>query len=96
MPLRRSDPELARTVGHRIRFLREESGITQEKLAWDCELSKGYLSRVEAGKHTPSLEAMQRLANRLACEVADFVSCLRSSPRLVEFEQARIRQRRVQ
>ena len=43
MPARRINHELARLLGARIRQLREEVGLTQERLAWECELSKGYL-----------------------------------------------------
>lgn len=54
-----------RRIGPRIRALREAVGITQEKLAYECGHSKGYLSDVESGKRVPSLEFLADLMERL-------------------------------
>jgi transcriptional regulator with XRE-family HTH domain len=54
-----------RRLGARIRALREAVGLTQEKLAYECGHSKGYLSDVEAGKRVPSLEFLAGLMERL-------------------------------
>jgi transcriptional regulator with XRE-family HTH domain len=89
MPTRRTDHDLARKLGARIRQLREEVGLTQEKLAWDCDLSKGYMSRVEAGRHVPALEVLARIADRLGCELADLVALDLSNPRLAALERTR-------
>jgi transcriptional regulator with XRE-family HTH domain len=63
---------LARKLGERIVSLRTEVGITQEKLAWEADIgSKGYLSRIESGQRSPSLEVLARLAERLGVEVRD-------------------------
>ena len=56
---------LARKLGRRIRALREEAGITQEQLAWDCDLAKSHLSQVGAGRGLPSLAVIGLLAKRL-------------------------------
>jgi transcriptional regulator with XRE-family HTH domain len=63
---------LARELGLRIVALRLQRGLTQEKLAWEADLaSKGYLSRIEAGKRLPSVEMLGRLADRLGVEIRD-------------------------
>ena len=49
-----------------LRELREAKGIAQEKLAWAADISKGYLSEIEAGKRAPSLAALSALAVELA------------------------------
>ena len=82
MPPRRGAPSLARRLGARIRALRVEAQITQERLAWDCDLDKGYMSQVEAGKRMPSLPVLVALAKRLGVEVADIVGVPLSRPRL--------------
>jgi len=82
-------PRLARLLGARIRALREEAQITQETLAWDCDLTKGYLSQVESGKRMPSMPALFALAKRLGIEAADLVALNRENPRLQLLEATR-------
>src|ERR1700677_4384970 len=65
MPRPPGSDQLAKRLGARIRRLRERAKITQEKLAWDCDLGKGYLSQVEAGKRLPSLAVLGAFAKRL-------------------------------
>lgn len=66
------DEHLAKLLGHRIAALRQERGLTQERLAWEVDLSsKGYLSRIESGQRLPSLLVLQRIADRLGVEVRD-------------------------
>jgi transcriptional regulator with XRE-family HTH domain len=69
MPRSKRNPELAKLIGARIRALRLAAGLTQEALAWDCDLDKGYLSHVEAGRRLPSLVVVFELAKRLGCTV---------------------------
>jgi transcriptional regulator with XRE-family HTH domain len=73
MPRRAGPASLARGLGKRIRALRGEAGLTQERLAWDCDLNKGYMSQVEAGKHIPSLPVLLAIAKRLGVELGDIV-----------------------
>jgi transcriptional regulator with XRE-family HTH domain len=73
MPRRPGTATLARRLGARIRTLRQEAGITQEKLAWACNFSKPYLSQIEAGKRLPSLAAVVVLAKKLGVEPADML-----------------------
>ena len=86
---RKAPPNLARRLGARIRELREAAGITQERLAWDCELDKGYLSQVEAGKRMPSLPVLSDLAQYLRLEMADLVGFDLERPRLRLLDAAR-------
>lgn len=65
---------LARRLGARIRALRTEAGLTQERLAWDCDLAKPYLSQIEAGKRLPSVGVLALIARRLNCELSDIVA----------------------
>jgi transcriptional regulator with XRE-family HTH domain len=62
--------------------LRESAGLTQERLAWECELDKGYLSQLEAGKRVPSVPVLFDLASKLGVEVADVVGFDLERPRL--------------
>ncbi len=53
------------TAGERIRFLRQRVAHTQERLATEAGISKGFLSDVETGTRQPSAEYLLRIANAL-------------------------------
>jgi transcriptional regulator with XRE-family HTH domain len=89
VPSRASSASLARQLGARIRALRLEAKVTQEQLAWDCDLDKGYLSQVEAGKRTPSVPVLAAIAKRLGVEMADIVGYRLTEPRLRLLDAAR-------
>ena len=55
----------------RVRILRQKAGLTQAQLAERAGIEQGYLSRVERGKHSPSLEVTYRLAAALGVRPGD-------------------------
>lgn len=57
-------------LGHNLRTLRVERGLTLDRLASMSELTRGYLSLVERGLKTPSIAALLRLAAALGVHVA--------------------------
>ncbi|WP_437972242.1 helix-turn-helix transcriptional regulator [Sorangium sp. So ce260] len=62
-------------MGRRIRQLREEAGLTLEKLAFEIELgSKGHLSNIERGLVRPTIQTLQVLADRLGVLLLDLVT----------------------
>lgn len=51
-----------------IRDLRDEKGLTQEKLASDSDLTRGYISRLEQGAYpddSPSIRTLRKIADGL-------------------------------
>jgi transcriptional regulator with XRE-family HTH domain len=64
---------LARRVGARVRAVRVATGITQEALAWEAGVSKGYVSLVEAGKRIPSLPMLVKIAKRLGVTLSQLL-----------------------
>jgi DNA-binding XRE family transcriptional regulator len=54
-----------RQFGQRVRYLREACGLTQEELARQLPLDRGYLSEIENGKRRVSLQIAHRLAQVL-------------------------------
>jgi transcriptional regulator with XRE-family HTH domain len=58
--------------GLRIKELRINSKLSQEKLATQADISSKYMSRIETGKHFPSFDVLTKLANALNVEVKDF------------------------
>lgn len=57
------------TTGDRIREIREARGMTQDRLAEDANISKGFLSEVENNKRNISSENLLRIANVLGASV---------------------------
>ncbi len=81
MPRRSGTASLSRKLGARIRALREEAGVTQERLAWDCDFTKSYLPQVESGKRLPSVPALYALAERLDVDILDMLGFDMRQPR---------------
>ena len=49
-------------LGQRIRSAREAKGITQERLAEQCDLSTSHIGLVERAARIPSLEALYKIS----------------------------------
>jgi transcriptional regulator with XRE-family HTH domain len=82
MPRRTQADPLAAKIGQRIRTLRENEGLTQEKLAYEGGLkSKGHLSGIEKGLVIPTLQTLALLAARLEVELLDLVTFPEESAR---------------
>ena len=62
--------QLREKFGDRIRILRGERRLTQEKLAELAGISVDFLSLVERGKSSPSFENLAELADVLGVSVA--------------------------
>jgi transcriptional regulator with XRE-family HTH domain len=82
VPRRKEADPIATQIGARIRELREEVGLTQEKLAYEAGLkSKGHLSGIEKGLVIPTLSTLSLLAERLNVELLDLVTFPEESDR---------------
>src|SRR5690606_34624087 len=70
--LRLSASELQRQIGDKIRELRKAQHLTLAQLAERTGLSVGFLSQIELGKNSASVETLYRLARALGVEPGDF------------------------
>lgn len=59
-------------VGHRIRELRNNLRISQEKLALAANLDRTYIASVESGKRNISIVNLEKIVNALDCTLAIF------------------------
>lgn len=59
-------------VGSRIRELRNEAGLSQEKLALAAELDRTYIASVENGKRNISIVNLEKIIKALDCTFAEF------------------------
>ena len=65
---------MVRILGAKIRKLREQTGITQEDLANSVGLSSEFISQLELGKRSPSLDSLSRIARFLEKDIPYFVA----------------------
>jgi transcriptional regulator with XRE-family HTH domain len=77
--------EPAEAFGHALRQRRHAASLTQEKLAFEAELERVFISHLENGKKKPSLETILKLAKGLKCKpgelVDDAAALLASAPK---------------
>lgn len=59
-------------IGSRIKALRRQAGLTQEDLAGSLPLDPRHLSRIEVGRHFPTVDTLDRLAAVLNVPIAEF------------------------
>ncbi len=61
---------LQRTLGWRIRQLRDAKKWTQERLAEHADLDRSYIAGIEAGLRNPSVQSLWRIARALDISLA--------------------------
>lgn len=71
MATRYSESEKAylERIGNQIRELRTEADLSQEKLAFECELDRTYIGSVERGERNISVINLRKIAKALKTEV---------------------------
>lgn len=57
--------DVKETLGKRIKFLRNEIGISQEELADRAEIDRTYITSVECGKRNISIVNIEKIAKAL-------------------------------
>jgi transcriptional regulator with XRE-family HTH domain len=62
-----------RLLGQAIRTLRIKAKFSQEALAEKADLSTVFISRVERGKESPSVDSLTKIAGALKVRVRDLV-----------------------
>lgn len=59
-------------IGKHLKGLRLGKGLTQEKLSFEAEIDKTYISEVENGKRNISVVNLEKLIITLGSTVQDF------------------------
>ncbi|MGH9194774.1 MAG: helix-turn-helix domain-containing protein [Acidimicrobiia bacterium] len=70
---RRFEKDVAVRIGRRLRELREEKGLTAYEIARRSGIHRPNISRMESGKHVPTVETLDRLARALGVPIATLV-----------------------
>ncbi len=61
-------------IGNRIRKLRIEADLSQEKLAFESELDRTYIGSVERGERNISVINLRKIAKALKYKTADLLN----------------------
>jgi transcriptional regulator with XRE-family HTH domain len=68
------DPrDLRQAFAANLRRLRHAKGISQEDLAYEADVNRTYLSKLEKGVSYPGLEIIAKLAHALGVEPAELL-----------------------
>lgn len=60
-------------LGKRIKKIRNNAGLTQEKLAEKVHVSTTHIGLVETGYRRASLKTLQKIANALGVKLKDLI-----------------------
>ena len=60
-------------VGFNIRRMREERGLSQEKLAALADLHRAYIGQIERGEKNIGLKNLQKIAKALGVKAKDLL-----------------------
>ena len=62
-----------KAVGLNIRKIREEAGISQEKLAGLADLHRAYIGQIERGEKNIGLKNLEKIAKALGIEMEELL-----------------------
>lgn len=58
-------------LGNRIKELRKENRLTQERLALMVGIEQSHLSRIESGSRNPSFDLLEKIAESLGTTLSE-------------------------
>lgn len=61
--------ELCKTIGHKIKDIRKQNGLTQKQLARKMKISQQLISRIEKGRENISVITLKKVATALNSRV---------------------------
>ena len=63
--------DIKKKFGHRLRELRKEKDLAQDKLAMKAGLNPSYVGFIERAQRNPTLETIQKLASALEVDIKE-------------------------
>ena len=70
--------ELQVIFGETLREFRQKAGLSQEKLAMECNLDRTYISMLERGLRQPSLTSLFDIAESLSIKPSKLIAKVES------------------
>lgn len=71
-----NENDFLKKFGQRIKELRIETGLSQEKFALKIEMDRTYFSSVEAGRRNISICNIKKITDGLGISLSDFLKIL--------------------
>lgn len=68
--------EASEAFGTELRARRLEANLTQEQLAFEAEIQRVYVSKLELGRAQPTLAMLLTLAKALDCTASELVAAV--------------------
>lgn len=68
------DIKVLKLLGKRVKEARIGAGISQEELAWQCEIDRTYISKIERGIANPSFLILVRISEVLKVRLQLLIS----------------------
>lgn len=68
---------LSKKIGSNITKWRRERDLSQEELAYKCNVSQAWINKIELGKSNASIKFLYILAKNLDCDVFDLIPSLK-------------------
>jgi len=65
--------DINKVFGQTLKDLRKEIGLSQESLAFECDLDRTFISLLERGLRQPSLKTLFKLAEALKMSTSDLI-----------------------
>lgn len=65
--------ELSQLLGQNIRYLRKEKKISQEALAFICNIDRSYLGRIERGEVNITVNKLYEIAKALKADAKELL-----------------------
>ncbi len=59
-------------IGIRLKELRNEKGLSQEKFSFVCELDRTYIASIEQGKRNVSVANIEKISKAFDMSIYDF------------------------
>ncbi len=66
--------KILKALGARVKELRQQNGISQEKLAFEIGVDRTYIGAIEQGKRSPSIYCLFTIAHYLGLELKDITT----------------------
>jgi len=61
-------------LGEELRKAREEAGLTQETLSFDAEVDRTYISQLENGHKSPTIDTLFRICDVLGVKASEILA----------------------
>lgn len=68
---KKDDQKFLEQLGSRIRELRLENGLSQEKLSFECELDRTYIGSVERGERNIAAINLKKISKALNISISE-------------------------